>query len=459
MSNVKNINNMTREELDELLDGAGLSPIDVVDFNSTIIGNDINDRFDSIEKNFGALVYSDYLKGDKGDSIKCFNAVVKSGSTDLCVKDTRVFYKNNQGEFILLTSGKLFELMTKAFDSYNTYNMELNEGGENVMLLCEYVKVENEYKYILISSLPFIYLDPAFSDEDNLEKSVKAGLINKSCILLFHDNQFKKYDNIPSLYWDEEIKYADDNGNEITGDFCWKINGFDTGIRARGPRGLKGHNGDCYILKISLASDRSMVRGTTNQYNISQIFTVNGEGYGWQDYNEDLDNFRDGNSCICIMEQEQGDAHSICFGILGKCNEKWIVYADPMANIINLGGFGLRDALLDIGKGSVGGNRGLFIPYKKTDDINSGQGGHMMWSAEQNNDNSLHIGPYENVLKGDSSVNKIDTNTPGADKLNIHYNSIVLSSTNETETVSINMGSGVEALFTPTSITLSVKSN
>ena len=51
------------------VDNIELIKISDLNLNSSQIGADINSRFKNIDENFQQIITSEYLKGDKGDSV------------------------------------------------------------------------------------------------------------------------------------------------------------------------------------------------------------------------------------------------------------------------------------------------------------------------------------------------------------------------------------------------------
>lgn len=413
----------------------GLTDITTVELGNSTIGEDINSRFENIHNNFNVLSTTDYLKGDKGNSVKIIEFPIGLSITD----QYPTVYEQNDLE-TPLTPEKLYKDLVRIITSESesetqTPISELNGLGEDgynkINLICEEVIENGIIKNILKGSLPFLYLDPNFSKGENLS----TGKQNYSCLIIYGNNGFKKSTSIPKLYYDKNIEY----GENSKGSFCWNINGYNTGIIAQGPQGKNGRDGNCYIVKlgvpIPIEIDNENFDTDTKFYEIKQVFVADKKD-PWMDYEDFKENGNQlsiGSSCICIFETTE---HHLCFGIvteIGRNMESVIgVFTNLKTNIVNFGAFTLLDALSDINSNSEAGIRGLFVPYTTKSSDGSTQRGHMIWANSVSNDpdtpsdeedHSLHIGPIKNVLNNDL---EIDNETTRANELNVHYGNIKL---------------------------------
>ena len=226
----------------------GLTDITTVELGNSTIGEDINSKFEKIHNNFNVLSTTDYLKGDKGNSVKIIEFPIGLSITD--PNQYPVVYEQNSLEN-RLTPEKLYNdlvlIITSDSESETqTLISELNglggDGYDKIDLICEEVIENGIVKNIIKGSLPFLYLDPNFSNGQNLS----ADKLNYSCLIVYGNNGMEKLNSIPKLYYDENIEDGENN----KGSFCWEINGHKTGIIAQGPQGKNGHDGNCYIVKL-----------------------------------------------------------------------------------------------------------------------------------------------------------------------------------------------------------------
>lgn len=431
----------------------GLTEITTVELGNSTIGEDINSRFENIHNNFNVLSTTDYLKGDKGNSVKIIEFPI-----GLSVVEYPVVYEQNDLEtpltpeklyndlVLIITSESKDEDESEDEDEIESETQtpisELNGLGENgynkINLICEEVVENGVIKNILKGSLPFLYLDPNFSNGQNLSTDKQ----NYSCLIIYDDNGFKKSTSIPKLYYDKNIEDGENN----KGSFCWEINGYQTGIIAQGPQGKNGRDGNCYIVKLGnqIENDNENFDKDVGLYEIKQVFVVDKNPIGWINYENFKENDNQlsiGSSCMCVFEthKENEETHEeiyeskLCFGVVAEISQNMErvigVSTDLSTNIVNFGAFTLLDALSNISSNSEAGIRGLFVPY--TTKANDVQRGHMIWAnsvsddldtVPNEEDHSLHIGPIKNVLNNDL---EIDNETIRANELNVHYGDII----------------------------------
>lgn len=407
----------------------GLTDITTVELGNSTIGEDINSRFDKIHNNFNVLSTTNYLKGDKGNSVKIIEFPIGLSITDPDQPNKYPWvYEQNDLEN-RLTPEKLYNDLVLIITSES--ESELNglgeDGYDKIDLICEEVIENGIVKNIIKGSLPFLYLDPNFSNGQNLS----ANKTNYSCLIIYGDNGMEKLNSIPKLYYDENIEDGENN----KGSFCWEINGHKTGIIAQGPQGKNGRDGNCYIVKlgIQIEIDNENFDKDAGFYEIKQVFVSDENHIGWMDYKEFKENgnrLSIGSSCMCIFETYE---YKLCFGVVAETGQnmesKVGVYTNLITNLVDFGSIELLDALSNISSNSEAGIRGLFVPYTtKANDI---QSGHMIWANSMSDDldtdpneadHSLHIGPIKNVLNNDL---EIDIETPRANELNVHYDKII----------------------------------
>ena len=426
----------------------GLTDITPVELGNSTIGEDINSRFDKISNNFNVLSTTDYLKGDKGNSVKIIEFPIGLSITDPDQPNQypAVYEQNNLEN--RLTPEKLYNdlvlIITRESENESENEIEsetqtliipeLNglggDGYNKIDLICEEVIENGIVKNVIKGSLPFLYLDPNFSNGQNLS----ADKTNYSCIIVYGNNGMEKLNSIPKLYYDENIEDGENN----KGSFCWEINGHQTGIIAQGPQGKNGRDGNCYIVKlgVQIEVDNKNFDENAGFYEIKQVFVSDENYIGWMDYevfNENGNQLSIGSSCMCIFEISE---YKLCFGVVaetGQDMESRIgVYTNLITNLVDFGSIKLLDALSNISSNSEAGIRGLFVPYTTKSGDGSTQRGHMIWAnsvsddldtpSTNEEDHSLHIGPIKNVLNNDL---EIDIETTRANELNVHYDNIV----------------------------------
>lgn len=215
-----------------------LNELILPELNSIEYGQGINSLISNINDNFQRIVESDYLRGPKGDSIILLEYNVK---TD----------QDNNGT---LLKDDIFAAIIDGLDEdvYNGLTSEDVEGKISII----YESVDNEESRI-ITSLPFIFIDPRYKDLTDISRF--EDIEDCSCIVQYSEGSFKAIKTFPTLYYDKNV-----------GQFCWRINGTDTGLLARGPKGERGENGNIYIMKID-----SQV--SSNKYIVSPLIEIDDE--------------------------------------------------------------------------------------------------------------------------------------------------------------------------------------
>ena len=406
----------------------GLTDITTVELGDSTIGEDINSKFEKIHNNFNVLSTTDYLKGDKGNSVKIIEFPI-----GLSVEESPVVYEQNNLENSL-TPKKLYEDLVQIITSESESKLtKLNglggDGYNKIDLICEEVVENGIVKNIIKGSLPFLYLDPNFSNGQNLS----TDKTNYSCLIIYGNNGLEKLNSIPKLYYDENIEDGENN----KGSFCWEINGHQTGIIAQGPQGKNGRDGNCYIVKlgIQMENDNKNFDENAGFYEIKQVFVSDENYIGWMDYEvfkENGNRLSIGSSCMCIFETSE---YKLCFGIVAETGQDMEsvvgVYTNLITNLVDFGSIELLDALSNISSNSEAGIRGLFVPYTTKSNDGSTQSGHMIWAnsvsddpdtPSSEEDHSLHIGPIKNVLNNNLVI---DNETVRANELNVHYDKLI----------------------------------
>lgn len=200
--------------------------INIYDINEIQLGNaevgeNINNRFKSIHDNFQKIISSEYLKGVKGDSIH--------------TKD--IYFDPKENTDLDENDQKLLAEITGAFktlikDNNENITDDRIELTGKVTLIYEAKNNPNE-EPVIISSLPYVFKDKKFNDQiSEINDNNHIYFTDLSCIICYQDNNWVKINSLPTLYYDKEQK-----------DFCWKVNGDETGLLAKGLKGDQGTSG------------------------------------------------------------------------------------------------------------------------------------------------------------------------------------------------------------------------
>lgn len=379
-----------------------LIDVDEIDLGSGSFGDDLNSRMMTIDGNFKSIISSDFLRGSDGDSINIIKCVLSE--SDAFIENETVFENNHIDP---ITYKYLYDkVRTAIMKEYNDNDSELGSiftkekqeiswdkdlNGKTIYLICK----ENNGRKQIVSSLPFTYIDPRFTNLGNVIPQNYEGLIDCSCIVQYDDGKFVSLQSFPVLYYDPQVS---ENGN--TGNFCWKINGQKTGLICRGPKGSDGINGSAYVAYISEKSSDGF-------YELYGIFQYDHAEEEYKIVSPDKFkkygiNIQEGETAICFFSTKTSDGiiKPISNPINGgdfitdymisafmSTNEGlYKVYAgQKVTNVLQMGNLSNLDGLLrQIGYNSDS----LSCLYIPTDGTN-GTAGHAIWCDE---DKKAHIG-------------------------------------------------------------------
>lgn len=309
-----------------------LETISAPELGSPSYGANIEKQFENINSNFTQIVEGEYLKGQSGDLVmleeidltstenqnyeirKAFDAFIKG----LQVGDNGI--GNEEGD---INSSKLYMIYT------------LNqETGDKI------------YK----TSLPYTFLDPRFNPLTNKEKDNES--MDKSCIIMYDGEGFVSYNAFPNIYFNQEQN-----------EFCWKINGLETQLPARGARGETGYAGSFYMLKAQKGSIEE------NYHKVSFLIQPNNHpevNVGDVIKGDIVDELE--GQCAFVYHESGGYLTTI-----ERTTESGEVYAkcnlDPSLNVYNIFS---GSSLFDVLKGNMidenGGYGSLFLPIERKGD-------------------------------------------------------------------------------------------
>lgn len=278
-----------------------LQPITELSLSSSDFGNDLNDRLENINDNFLKIVQTDFLKGNPGNSAGVKSCLITNNG------DQKLgLYKsvNDQNE---LTSNDLYKLLKKCIqgttvdnhislrniqitDSNDYYNWHDQLDESEIQLIYETIEDKN----VIVSSLPYVFLDNRFKHLDVMESNDGKhipnieDLVDQSCVIYYqktgNDAGFQKVQTFPTIYYDKNI----DEGN-----FCWMINNSRSGIPCKGPKGMDGHDGRIYVGFIN----PEIIKDETDK-NVHELYCIieNGE----QKKPRSIQGIEDGSAIICF---------------------------------------------------------------------------------------------------------------------------------------------------------------
>lgn len=203
--------------------------------NSPSFGESIKDVFTNIDDNFKILGNRDFVKGDKGNSIK-------TKTLDLSLKQNEPILNG-----LKIAVASQFTFQPKDINGCSIYKWFDNPGY--ITLIYEEVDEVDQ----VISSLPYVFKDLRWEEMKNVKKEEYYNETDYSCAIYYDQGAFVPVQEFPTLYYDSAI-----------GDFSWKINGVETGLAATGPQGIPGKDGN---FKVVLAGERK----GENAYKIQEI--------------------------------------------------------------------------------------------------------------------------------------------------------------------------------------------
>lgn len=345
-----------------------LNELILPELNSIEYGQGINSIISNINDNFQRIVESDYLRGPKGDSIILLEYNVK---TD----------QDNNGT---LLKDDIFAAIIDGLDEdvYNGLTSDDVEGKISII----YESADNEESRI-ITSLPFIFIDPRYKDLTDIKRF--ENIEDCSCIVQYSEGSFKAIKTFPTLYYDKNV-----------GQFCWRINGTDTGLLARGPKGERGENGNIYIMKID-----SQV--SSNKYIVSPLIEIDDEKWSNKINNGDFAfvfNTQTSEYYIGLLKMENNNIYAI-------------INDNPIYD--QFLGHSFYEFLKKIYITNTDGTpKGLFIPISTNDEVVSA---HMLCATPISN----------NLITDVSLVDSVSTNNVNLNLLPVtNINSVTASSIN-----------------------------
>lgn len=255
----------------ELID---LYKIEAPELSDTSYGESIKDRFDKINDNFNKITNSGFLRGIQGESIK-LSKILLSDSDEEGKKWLNAI--KNKISSLYTETPTLLNPIIKDDKQINWYDNIINK-----YIYVYFAVIENEDDSTkMVSMMPFTLKDARYdydnflNEENNSLYSLYKNIEDVSCIIGFNgelDDQgnpiIELINTMPTIYFDA-----------LSGAFCWKIWGVNTGLVASGPPGNDGKNGEVIIC---VRGSKSISNGA---YPIKQIisngnpFDVNSSNY------------------------------------------------------------------------------------------------------------------------------------------------------------------------------------
>jgi hypothetical protein len=370
--------------MNDIVNNLKLIPIDSVSLLESGVGENINERFSNIDKNFQTIINSEYLKGQTGDGIYAKECLFeKDSGAGLGI------YKSDQSQE--LTSGELYELISNRILTGVEYSNPLsNERIPRGKIVLIYQNKGD--KNILISSLPYVFIDKVYLGSLRVENKPNPNK-DLSCIVYFENDNFVKSSTIPKIYYNDDVAA-----------FCWDINGVPTQLPAQGPKGVDGKPGvSVYYAKCEYVN---------GNYKLTHIYEQ-GNFISLEDPNSDTDiSLENGTIVMAYYEINVVDSNEkkvdIIVGVVNKDDESGInIIAQPV--LLNI------PSISELMKKNDSNSLYVTIPntnelYHKISSINIGADYVLkMGVVEENPDNFNVIEPIENdVLISEYSRNEFN---------------------------------------------------
>lgn len=252
-----------------------ITKITAPSLNSANFGSAIADVMDNINKNFEIIGNHDFIKGEQGDSIiiqkvdltaeehKDILTGIKQAIVDKAYNEHNYEPKNIDG----VSWDKWFDK-----NENNTY-------PGSITLIYKTTSYRGNITATPVASLPYIYKDLRFNNI-NLSNEENIGEVDLSSVIYyspvdgkegkFDAENFQLLDVFPKVYYDHTI-----------GDFAWNINNARTGLRARGPEGPSGKDGE-YNVVIAENKSYNNLCNITYVFNDGVLISTSGEE-DWRD--------------------------------------------------------------------------------------------------------------------------------------------------------------------------------
>lgn len=388
--------------------------------NQAGYGANLGQVFDNIDTNFKIIGNKDFVKGDRGfslksvqkrlladvdtfneDGIKALKSILKLADTsngslagilddlDDYKVDTikRIFErKDDNGDYLYPEVAPVSGISMIDYINYSiVFNVIMSYDPEN----------EPNSEKVVGSLNNFSFKDARYVHAKSYSDSEYESRFDFSCLLNLYVKEDSSYDfqtlqNTPTLYYDKNVKC-----------FCWKVSGIETGIIAQGPQGNDGEHARLYVVKVNV-NKSSWQSEDNGAYKILSYL----DGSQWS---TDFPTDWVGSGCVAFGNNVGGNPPYLTFissigdGNTVFCSDSNSVHPQITANAIKNGLF--------LAKYDSDLLAGLFLPIDQYNpDAESGSESrpvHLLWGVPKGSKNlareELHITPLKNY----SSVKQI----------------------------------------------------
>lgn len=400
--------------------------------NQAGYGANLGQVFDNIDTNFKIIGNKDFVKGDRGfslksvqkrlladsdtfneDGIKALKAILKLADTsngslagildnlDDYKVDTikRIFErKDDKGDYLYPEVAPVSGISMIDYINYGiVFNVIMSYDPEN----------EPNSEKVVGSLNNFAFKDARYVHAKSYSDSEYESRFDFSCLLNLYVDGDESYDfqtlqNTPTLYYDKNIKC-----------FCWKVSGIETGIIAQGPQGDNGEHAKLYVVKVNVDNKDHWESSDNGAYKITHYLN----GSDWTD--QDFPTNWYGSGCVAFGNNVGGNPPHLTFiSSIGSdntvfCSDSNSVHPQITANAIKNGLFlaNYDSQLL----------AGLFLPIDKYNSNSESElesePVHLLWGVPKGNSNlaksELHITPLNSYSSVSDIGNKLAILPPG----------------------------------------------
>lgn len=232
-----------------------LASIIAPNLDASNYAHQLNQVFTNIDNNFTKLANHDFIKGERGDSVKIQEVELISSTTNNTVENEyNIDGLTEFGELLLNSIKNNFITDSNILDiniDENTKltwldNFKSNPGKLYMIYDATTSSIDEDKAY---SSLYYTFLDGRYvnSTIGKLDPSNYQDVSDMSCIAIYDKDLnnstggFKIISNaFPTIYYEDGIG------------LCWKVNGNNTGIPVQGIKGKDGVDSAIYIVSAKL---------------------------------------------------------------------------------------------------------------------------------------------------------------------------------------------------------------
>lgn len=456
--------------------------------NSTEYGKGIQEMVDNINNNFQKVFTLPFLQGDDGDMIstefcpfwkivynsnneidvdnclltqegvKIFNTIFETDKFYYSDEEYRMTYKNFKDVLIddlnLYSYGNSYNNISLFNELYGPYK------DPKILLFYKISSEDGVSETPLGSAQLYYYFDPRISKlselitinnnentNSNPDINYRQNFEDYTCILSTkYDSNgnytYEKQSGWPTLYFDNNSKQ-----------YCWQINGQQTGVNAQGVNGKDGIGARIWVCQVKLDTKNSSQvdyeNGIMSQFIITKVFVPrdsqwytkildnDGEWTGkWQNEDDeevDLKNylgetnyFQQGDMAVCYLSNTENNYSDQIIGVINQNSSDKTFFVQSSISQNNTNTFknlSLFNLLSSIGTGEkdTPTMKGIFIPTTVGDNTSA----HTLYEGRFNGqDLGLYLVKTDNYnnIKYDDKQISLKNN---GDTFNIYYNTNV----------------------------------